>query len=62
MPDHVRIQKILITRFERKKSRALKELAIWIVFGTELSLSATCICQVGSVIREMPVRMGCTHS
>lgn len=52
MPDHVRIQKILITRFKRNKSKTLQALAIWTVLGIELSLSATSICQVRSIIRS----------
>lgn len=56
-PHHVRIQKILITRFERKRSKALQELTIWAVLGTELSLSAKFTCQVRSIITEMPVHM-----
>lgn len=55
--DHVRIQKILITRFERKRSKALQELTIWAVLGTELSLSAKFTCQGRSIITGMPVHM-----
>lgn len=58
MPDHVRIQKILITRFETKRSKALQELTIWAVLSIELSLSAKFTCQVRSIITEMPVHMG----
>lgn len=62
MPDHVRIQKILITRFERKRSKALQVLTIWAVLGIELSLSAKFTCQVRSIITEMPVHMDCIFS
>lgn len=61
-PDHVRIQKILITRFERKRSKALQELTIWAVLGIELSLSAKFTCQVRSITTEMPVHMDHIHS
>lgn len=57
MPDHGRIQKILIARLERKRSKALQELTIWAVLGIELSLSAKFTCQVKSIIIEMPVHM-----
>lgn len=55
-PDHVRIQKILTTRSERKRSKALQELTIWAVLGIELSLNAKFTCQVRSIITEMPVQ------
>lgn len=54
-PNHVRIQKILITTSQRKRSKDLQELTIWAVLGIELSLSAKFTCQVRSIIRELSV-------